>query len=270
MAENPETSPEPPRNRPGTHSRPTRRRALGPRVFPEDVKHRVGSSVDVMTSGVFGGTSLRRPAASDREIPMFALYVFASVVGVSLLALGMLGGEGGPDEFELDFDGDFDAGEADSSWKKAFSLRSAAYFMAGFGATGVLLTFFETTPGVTLAIAVAMGGFSAVLVAALFGWLRRSEGGFSTTADSYIGAVGEVRLPIRDRTPGSVAIEHEGRVLVMRALAMGTPESDPSTWSRVLVVDVEESQGLLLVQPVGEFLADESDSGRPDGGPPSP
>lgn len=35
---------------------------------------------------------------------MLAIYVFAAVVGLSLLALGMLSGEGGVDELDLELD----------------------------------------------------------------------------------------------------------------------------------------------------------------------
>jgi hypothetical protein len=195
---------------------------------------------------------------------MFALYIFSAIVGVSLLALGALGGDGGPDDIELDWKGDLDLASAgsDASWKKAFSMRAAAYFLAGFGATGLLLTLVEVAAVLTFGLALGMGGFSAALIVVLFGWLRSSEGGFAKDAQGYIGAVGQVRVPIREGAPGSVAIEHRGRLLTMRARAMGTPDSDPSTWSRVLVVDVDEGRGILLVQPVGEFLAD--DDAPPD------
>ncbi|GEM_PF-1148870 len=198
---------------------------------------------------------------------MLALYVFAAVVGLSLLALGALGGEAGPDEFELQFDGDLDAGSTDLSWKKWFSMRSAAYFMAGFGGTGLLLTLLDAAPTLTLGLALVMGIASGAFVIALFGWLQTSEGGFAAAADSYIGALGEVRVPIGKTAPGSVAIQHGGRTLTMRARPLGEPDSDPSTWRRVLVVDVEDHRGILLVQPVGEFLTDPMGDDNP---PPSP
>ncbi len=190
---------------------------------------------------------------------MLPVYIFAAIVGGSLLALGMLGGEGGPDEFEgLQLDGELDlAGDGvDSSWKKAFSMRSAAYFLAGFGITGLLLTLIETGAALTFGLAVGMGVLAATMIVLLFGWLRGSEGGFATPSDSYIGAVGQVRVPIRGETPGSVQIEHRGRSLTMRARALGQTDSDPSEWRRVLVVDVDDRQGILLVQPVEAFLAD--------------
>lgn len=187
---------------------------------------------------------------------MLAIYVFAAVVGLSLLALGMISGEGGVDELDLELDGDLDAEAGDASWQKYFSMRSAAYFMAGFGATGVLLGWTGAGPFWTLLLALGMGTVAAAFITALFGWLRRSEGGFADSSDDYIGAVGDMRLPIRGSTPGSVAIQHRGRTLVLRARSMGEPESDPSTWGRVLVVDVEEDLGILLVQPAGDFLSD--------------
>jgi len=188
---------------------------------------------------------------------MFALYIFAAIVGVSLLAMGALGGDGGPDDLDLEWEGDLDAAGADASWKKGFSMRAVAYFLAGFGATGLLLTLIDVAALLTFGLALGMGMFAAALIVVLFRWLRSSEGGFAKDAQGYIGAVGQVRVPIREDAPGSVAIEHRGRLLIMRARAMGTPESDPSTWSRVLVVDVDDGRGILLVQPVGEFLADD-------------
>ena len=197
---------------------------------------------------------------------MLALYVFAAVVGLSLLALGALGGEGGPDEFELDLelDGDLDASGLDSSWKKWLSMRSAAYFMAGFGATGLLLTYLDAPALVTLGVALVMGVASGAFILMLFRWLRQSEGGFSAPSDDYIGAVGTVRVPIQQDAPGSVAIEHGGRTLVLRARPLGEPESDPSSWRRVLVVDVEDRHGILLVQPAGEFLTGQTGEDPPN------
>lgn len=190
---------------------------------------------------------------------MIALYIFAAIVGGSLLALGALGGDGGADEIEFEWDDDMDLASAgsDGSWKKAFSMRAMAYFLAGFGATGLLLTFIEAAALLTFVLALGMGIVAAAFIVVLFRWLRGSEGGFSKDAGSYIGAVGQVRVPIREGTPGSVAIEHQGRRLTMRARALGDPDSDPSTWNQVLVVDVDEDRGILLVQPVGEFLADD-------------
>jgi hypothetical protein len=190
---------------------------------------------------------------------MLSFYVFCAIVGLGLLALGALGG-GEADELDVpDLEKDF-GGSADTHWKKLFSMRALAYFAAGFGSTGVLLTLVGAGAALTLLLSLGMGGSAAAFVLALFGWLRSTEGGFAQDANAYIGAPGRVKVPIRPPVPGSVDIEHQGRVLTMRALAHGEPESDPSTWNEVLVVDVDPGRGILLVQPLDRFLADEKNS----------
>lgn len=195
---------------------------------------------------------------------MLSFYVFASIVGLSLLALGALGGDSdaemdlGAEVDDLDISGVDDLGTSeDAAWKRAFSLRSVAYFLAGFGATGLLLTLIGAAPALTALLAVGMGAFAALLVIVLFGWLRSTEGGFARSSDAYVGSVGRVRVAIRPSVPGTVDIEHNGQVITMRARALGNSDSDPAGWTDVLVVDVDPEEGMLLVQPIDELLVDD-------------
>lgn len=191
---------------------------------------------------------------------MIALYLFSAIVGVGLLALGALGGDSGADDLDMPDVGDTAGSDSDGSWRNVFSLRSVSYFMAGFGATGSLLTLIDASPLLTFVLAGGMGSFAAAVVLVLFGWVRATEGGFDSSSTAYIGATGRVRVPIHASVPGTVDIEHGGRVLTMRARAHARPESDPSSWTDVIVVDVDAAKGIVLVQPVETFLADADES----------
>lgn len=138
---------------------------------------------------------------------------------------------------------------------KIFSIRTIFYSMFGFGAMGSLLTFlWGGSTLFTAAFAVLSGVCSGAVINAAFSYMNRSESGLLPSESTYAGISGRVVLPIRPEIPGKVVVERGGRSLKLRALPHPTAagQGDPSTWKRVLVVEMEK--GIARVAPIDEEL----------------
>lgn len=201
---------------------------------------------------------------------MIALYVFSLVLGGGFLALSLFGdlfgghadvdlggGLGDADvDFDAHFDGDaggHDGPDAAHAASKIFSLRTVIYSLFGFGAVGTLITYLGVgaSPSTTAALSAATGLASGALINTLFGWVRRTGSGELEEDDVFDGHLGRVTLPI-EGGGGKILVEIAGREVELRALphtsALG--ESDPATWRRVLVVEME--RGIAYVTPVAD------------------
>lgn len=191
---------------------------------------------------------------------MMAVYLFSLIVGGGLLLLSVLGGDGGELEVDgaLDLDGLGDAGDVGSAAdatdasaaSKIFSLRSLIYAMFGFGGTGAVLSGLGMTGPATLVGAVVTGLLSGAMVSAVFGYLRRTDSGAKVGDEALEGLAGHVVLPIDADRPGAVVVVRGDRRLRLRALPHRTVEGDPSSWERVLVIEVEN--GVARVAPLEE------------------
>lgn len=180
---------------------------------------------------------------------MLPIYIFAAILGGGLLLIGMLGGEG-DDAFDgEDFDVDTDLGGKDVGWKKALSFRTLAYALAAFGITGCALTAIAARPDVSLGLSLLMALFGGGLAAVVFGWVKRNEGGFGESSDSYIGGIGktEVRIPSGGR--GRIHLVHRGRAFTLPAVSR---DGEIARREPVVVIDVVE--GVAVVERAPEEL----------------
>lgn len=170
---------------------------------------------------------------------MLPIYIFAAILGGGLLLIGMLGGEGdGGDAMDTDLH----VGGKVSPWKHAFSFQTAAYALAAFGLTGTALSLVGATRLPTLLASAVMGGGAGALAGVLFGWLKRSQGGFAESSDHYIGGIGrtEVRIPANGR--GRIELLHKGRSFTLAAVSTGG-EIDRHEY--VVVLDVVDGVALV-------------------------
>lgn len=213
---------------------------------------------------------------------MLAVYIFCFVLGGSLMAISVMGDVFGDADVDLDIDTpdfdleldagdvDFDAGGADldvdpgdleldgeatTDAIKIFSIRTLIYTMFGFGAVGSLLSLLGAGNFLSvLAFAVAGGLLSGAVVTAVFNYLRRTDTGAQLPDTTFVGLSGTVTLPITEVSAGTVAVERGHRRISLRALPHPSADTeDPSTWSSVIVVEMEE--GVARVVPVEEDLA---------------
>lgn len=192
---------------------------------------------------------------------MLALYLFSMVLGGGFLLLSVLGGDGGDTDMDLGGDVDFDAGghgHHDAGASKVFSLRGAVYTLFGFGAVGSLLTWAGLGWMASLGASLAGGFASGLLITSVFSYLNRTDSGAHQGDDSLVGRIGRVTLPLSADSAGAVAISRGGREIPLRALPHGSGEGDPSSWERIVVVEVD-SGGIARVAPI----TDQEISGLP-------
>jgi len=136
---------------------------------------------------------------------------------------------------------------------KILSVRNLFYSLFGFGAVGSLLTFAWTqSPLLTAASAIVGGVASGAIINTAFGFVKSSESGQLLGEGSYAGSQGRVILPIRVEVPGLVVVERGGRGVKLRALPHASGKGDPSTWTKVFVVEMEK--GVALVAPIEESM----------------
>jgi len=143
--------------------------------------------------------------------------------------------------------------DAGSLAGKIFSIRTLFYSLFGFGSVGTLLTYlWSGNPLMTAAFAVFSGLASGAVIHAAFGYVKGSESGMLQTESSYAGLSGRVTIPIRAESPGRIVVERGGRRVKLRALPHVSGQGDPSTWTSVLVVEMEK--GVAQVAPIDEDM----------------
>ncbi len=210
---------------------------------------------------------------------MATLFWFALVLGGGLLLVSTLGhllgdafgdqagaptdgADAGQADVQVDSDaacGDADAdtdqgagvhhAHIDQQGFRFLSLRTATYFLFGFGAAGVLLTYAwkGTHPVIAGATGIACGLLAAWLSASLFHWVGAGDSGALAGDRALVGATGVVVLPLPANGTGKVLVHSAGRELELLARPIASAPGDPGTWKGVMVVDVAD--GVAVVTP---------------------
>ncbi|MGD8454174.1 MAG: hypothetical protein PVJ57_20360 [Phycisphaerae bacterium] len=206
---------------------------------------------------------------------LVSAYWFCLILGGGLLLISALGGgdhdadvdvgaggdmdfdAGGDVDFDASADVDFDADAAGgfdvdgavhtdvvhaghmaeaaglSSW---FSIRFLVFFVAAFGALGVVFT--HLTPagsGLTLALALVGGAAVGQGVHRLFRLIRRTSGNSATREGDYVRKLAHVTVRIAPPDPGEVSLPVRGVQRYVPATAMGGNGFNPG--DEVVVVD---------------------------------
>ena len=203
---------------------------------------------------LFGGHS---DVDMDADLGGFDGHLELDAGGMDLDAGGMDMDAGGMemDVGHLDVDASHAELSADAGHlaTKILSIRTVFYSLFGFGAVGSLLTFAWTqNPFLTAAFAIVGGLSSGAVINTAFGFVKRSESGEIQGEESYAGVQGRVIIPIRAEVPGRVVVERAGRRVKLRALPHPSAQGDPSTWTRVFVVEMEK--GVAWVAPIEEGM----------------
>ncbi|GJM39447.1 MAG: hypothetical protein DHS20C19_28140 [Acidimicrobiales bacterium] len=174
---------------------------------------------------------------------MTGLYLFCLIVGLPLLLWMAIGGDAdGGDGLSLDLDGDGPF--------VAIPLSAIAFFLAGFGAIGLIGEWTDTPLLVTLLAAGAIGIGAGWGSKALLTWAGADDAS-STVADHELeGTIAQVALP--------VSSEHRGKIILDIAGAREQMTASPADGStidageRVVVVRIEG--GVALVAPLGPLM----------------
>jgi hypothetical protein len=159
---------------------------------------------------------------------MFALYLFALVVGGALLLFSLVGGS---DHGDADFS--HDGGHSPAQW---LSIRTLMYFLFVFGGVGAILsrTWSPAAAPVVLGIAVLAGAGVGAAVSAAFGYLRRTDSGYRETDDSFIGLTARVTVPLGDGRTGKI-LGQDSREPRWSHLRPARPAVRPGGWRATAV-----------------------------------
>lgn len=205
---------------------------------------------------------------------MFALYLFALILGGGLLVFSVMGEilgfagadgdlgvdadvgdvgglDGGADALEVDTgDADTHAG-ADGAFK-IVTVRTATYFLFGFGGAGTLLSLVTDSALLTAAVALGTGAFLALLVASVFRYLAVSESGQREEGEeAFVGLPAHVTLPLGPGHRGKVVVRTGERSYELMARPFDHDAADVEGWRKVVVVEME--RGTALVAPLEEL-----------------
>lgn len=173
---------------------------------------------------------------------MFALYLFALVLGGGLLLFSLVG----------DADGDANHSGHGHDAAKFLSLRTLTYFLFVFGGVGAVLsrTWHWAAAPLVLVAAIAGGLLVGSAVSYAFNYLRRTDSGARESEDSFIGLTGRVTLPIGPSGRGKVMVERGGRTFELTARPLETAGTPPTHWSSVIVVEM--NRGTAVVAPMDD------------------
>lgn len=186
---------------------------------------------------------------------MFTVYVFCLVLGGGLLLLSLASGDSTDLDVDmdvgLDADVDVDAGAdagAGSAAQKIFSFRGLIYGLFGFGLTGTILSYLALSTLPTAVASAAAGVLSSVLVTSVFNYLRTTDSGYLPGDHTFTGAQGRVVLPMSTESAGAVVVVRSGREIRLRALPHPSGVGDPSGWTEVMVIEMDD--GVARVAPL--------------------
>lgn len=172
---------------------------------------------------------------------LITLYLLCAVAGGGLLLASLFGGHDTQGDSVGDAPHDVGGQDIDAasiaSW---FSLRSAIFFCAFFGATGLALHYIAETPeliGVALALAVGLASAAfARFVGGRVMQLGATDSGTARDSD-MIGKEATVMLGIEASSHGRIRLDHAGTVVEMLADADGQTIDERDS---VLIVDVKQ------------------------------
>ena len=167
------------------------------------------------------------------------IYWACLIVGGGLMLLSMLGGESDADvsvdtdidvDFDADVDLDVDADGVDVSHAHAeaaalstwFSMRFVVFFVAIFGAVGVILrhlTALET--GLAFIVALITGLVVGQVAHHVFRVIRRTSGDSTPRPQDYVNRLARVTIAITPPNKGEVAIQVRSARRFVPAVASG-------------------------------------------------
>lgn len=184
---------------------------------------------------------------------MTPVFAFAAIVGWPfLLFFVFFGGEGGEVDADFDVDVDMDVdvdldaaggigGGVAAAVLSILSFRSIVFFLAFFGATGLILEALSTNSVIALIVAIGLGVFAASLNNRVFRYLKTSSVGTDVSDRTLSGAVGRVTVPISVPSKGRITCEVEGQTINLTAVPFDpSEESEFAVGESVVVIEVTE------------------------------
>ncbi len=190
---------------------------------------------------------------------MAAIYVIAAILGIGLILFSMLGGGDHGDHAGHSADhGDLGHHGPGDILLGLFSTRNLTFFLAAFGATGLLLGWLGVGGIATFGLAITTGLISFAAVHAVFTWLRRSDSAVEVLGDRDLeGSLGRVTWPISPGTKGQVACMLAGRELYITAVLAEGVDGLLGTGQEIIVLSTHN--GVAQVMPAGNEMLSNPD-----------
>lgn len=175
---------------------------------------------------------------------MATLYLIAAILGIGLLIFSSIGvGDADASVADLGDSGEFLLG--------IFSTRNLTFFLAAFGAAGLLLEWLDVNPFVTAVVATSLGLTAMFMVHVVFAWLKRSDSSVEVLGDrDFEGSIARVVLPVGPGVRGQVACLIAGREQYLTAMLAEDVPSTLTIGQEVIILSTDH--GVARVMPTSQ------------------
>jgi membrane protein implicated in regulation of membrane protease activity len=181
---------------------------------------------------------------------MTIVYLVAAILGWPLVLFFLFaGGDDGGGDGDFDLDADADADGIGSLAGDLLSIRGIAFFLAFFGATGLVLGWLDANGLIRLLAAIGLGVFAWWLNRTLVRYLKTSSVATEMSDRLLVGLPARVTVPIDEGRKGKIVVDVQGQILtlVARPFRSGTFAND----SDVVIVEID--RGIALVASLDEL-----------------
>jgi hypothetical protein len=176
---------------------------------------------------------------------MLAVYLLSAILGVGLIVFSSFGG--GETDTDLDIEGDAWHGGAGQILLGLFSTRNLTYFVAAFGAAGLILTFLDVAAVTTALVAGSLGVVSMGLSHTVFTWLKRTDSALNVFGDAdFSGMLARVVLPVSATERGQIACNVAGREMYLTARLDANGPATLQVGDEVIILHADDGVATII------------------------
>jgi hypothetical protein len=176
---------------------------------------------------------------------MLAVYLLSAILGVGLIVFSSFGG--GETDTDLDIEGDAWHGGAGQILLGLFSTRNLTYFLAAFGAAGLILTFLDVAAVTTALVAGSLGVVSMGLSHTVFTWLKRTDSALNVFGDAdFSGMLARVVLPVSATERGQIACNVAGREMYLTARLDANGPATLQVGDEVIILHADDGVATII------------------------
>lgn len=176
---------------------------------------------------------------------MLAVYLLSAILGVGLIVFSSFGG--GETDTDLGIEGDAWHGGAGQILLGLFSTRNLTYFLAAFGAAGLILTSLDVAAGSTALVAGSLGVVSMGLSHTVFTWLKRTDSALNVFGDAdFSGMLARVVLPVSATERGQIACNVAGREMYLTARLDANGPATLQVGDEVIILHADDGVATVI------------------------
>lgn len=176
---------------------------------------------------------------------MLAAYLLSAILGIGLILFSSFGG--GDHDAELEIDGDAWHGGAGQILLGLFSTRNLTYFLAAFGAAGLILTYLDVAAVSTALVAGSLGVVSMGLSHTVFTWLKRTDSALNVFGDAdFSGMLARVVLPVSATERGQIACNVAGREMYLTARLDANGPATLQVGDEVIILHADDGVATVI------------------------